>query len=72
MHKYIEKIQRMEQKPFIIKNFINTEEVKLFQKLYEDLPIEINNKRQKILKKKWSENFNLPLQKKFFKKMENV
>ena len=72
MHKYIEKIQRLEQKPFIVKNFINTEEVKLFQKLYEDLPIEINNKRQKILKKKWSENFNLPLQKKFFKKLENV
>ena len=27
------------------------------QELYRELPLEINNTRQKIIKKKWSENF---------------
>ena len=55
MHKFIEKIKKFEGKPFIVSNFLNKEEIKLFQKLYDELPIEIDNKRQKIIKKKWSE-----------------
>ena len=51
MHKFLEKIKKLETKPRVIKNFLNDEEVKLFKKLYEELPIEINNKRQKIVKK---------------------
>ena len=51
MHKFLEKIKKLETKPHVIKNFLNDEEVKLFKKLYEELPIEINNKRQKIVKK---------------------
>ena len=51
MHKFIEKIKRIESKPFIIKDFINKKEIENFQKLYEELPIEINNQRQKIIKK---------------------
>ena len=53
MHKFIEKIKKNESKPFIVSNFLNKDEIKLFQNLYEELPIEINNKRQKIIKKKW-------------------
>ena len=46
MHKFLEKIKNLEQKPFVIKNFISLDEVKLFQKLYNELPVEINNRRQ--------------------------
>ena len=46
MHKFLNEIKSNEQKPFVIKKFINEEEIKLFQKLYKELPVEINNKRQ--------------------------
>ena len=54
MHKFLEKIKKLETKPRVVKNFLNDEEVKLFKKLYKELPIEINNKRQRIVKKKWA------------------
>ena len=62
MHKFLEKIKKLETRPRVINNFLNKEEVKLFKKLYEELPIEINNKRQKIIKKKWAIEFNKELQ----------
>ena len=71
MHKFLEKIKSFENEPVIVKNFINSEEIRLFQKLYEELPIEINNKRQKILKKKWSINFYPTLQKIFINKLKS-
>ena len=54
MHKFLEKIKRLETRPCVINNFLNNEEVRLFKKLYEELPIEINNKRQKIINKIYS------------------
>ena len=48
MHEFLEKIKSLEQKPYVIKNFISLDEVKLFQKLYDELPVEINNKREKL------------------------
>ena len=70
MHKYLDEIKKNEQKPFVIKNFINNEEIKLFKKLFDDLPVEINNTRQKIIKKKWSTNFFPDLQKTFIQKLK--
>ena len=52
MHTSIEEIKKHETKPFVIKNFINEEEIEKFKKLYLELPVEINNQRQKIIKKK--------------------
>ena len=72
MHKFIDKIKRFESKPFIIENFLTKEEVGLFQKLYEELPIEVNNRRQKIIKKKWSDEYNKDLQNTYIKKLEGV
>ena len=72
MHKFIENIKKFESKPIIIKNFLNIEDIKLFQKLYEELPIEINNKRQKIIKKKWSTEFRKDLQKKYKIKLREI
>ena len=51
MHKFIEDIQKLESEPLVIKKFINRDEISKFQELYEKLPVEINNQRQKILKK---------------------
>ena len=72
MHKFIEKIKKIESKPFIIKDFINKKEIEKFQKLYEELPIEINNQRQKIIKKKWSNNFFPELQQLYKKKLKLI
>ena len=72
MHKFLEKIKKLETKPHVIKNFLNDEEVKLFKKLYEELPIEINNKRQKIVKKKWAIEFNKELQIKYIQKLKEI
>ena len=72
MHKLIDKIKKYESKPFIVSNFINKKELDLFKKLYNKLPVEINNKRQNIKKKKWSENFNLDLQIKYNEKLKSV
>ena len=51
MHKNLEDIKKLEKKPFVVKNFLSKSEIDLFQKLYKELPIEINNTRQKIIKK---------------------
>ena len=72
MHKFIEKIKKFETKPFIVNSFLNKEEIKLLQKLYYELPIEIDNKRQKIVKKKWSVDFNKELQVKYIQKLQEV
>ena len=72
MHKFIEKIKKFETKPFIVNNFFNKEEIELLQKLYYELPIEIDNKRQKIIKKKWPIDFNKELQIKYTQKLKEV
>ena len=72
MHQFIEEIKKFESKPFIVNNFLNEEEIRSFQKLYELLPVEINNKRQKIIKKKWSVEFNKKLQNKYTEKLKKI
>ena len=67
MHK---KIKNYESSPLVIKNFLKKEEIKTIQDLYKDLPVEINNKRQKINKKKWITSFYLNLQKKIIQKIK--
>ena len=68
----MKKLKNLRVNHFIVSNFLNKEEVKLFQKLYDELPIEINNKRQKIIKKKWSVEFNKELQKKYIQKLKEI
>ena len=72
MHKFIEEIKEFETKPFIVNNFFNKEEIELLQKLYYELPIEINNKRKKKKKKKWPIDFNKELQIKYTQKLKEV
>ena len=72
MHKFIEEIKEFETKPFIVNNFFNKEEIELLQKLYYELPIEIDKKRKKIIKKKWPIDFNKELQIKYTQKLKEV
>ena len=70
MHKNINEIKINESSPKVIKNFLNADEIQEFQELYNNLPVEINNKRQNILKKKWLKNFSPELQKKYLDKLK--
>ena len=72
MHTKIDEIRKNESKPLIVKNFLNKEEVQKFQKLYSDLPVEVDNKRQKIIKKKWSANFEKDLQISYKNKLKSI
>tara|TARA_B100001248_G_scaffold255581_1_gene235500 strand:+ start:6250 stop:6948 length:699 start_codon:yes stop_codon:yes gene_type:complete len=72
LHQFINTIKKFESKPLVISDFIDKEEIKLFRKLYDELPVEINNKRQKILKKKWSIDFNKELQNKYNEKLKKI
>ena len=72
MHKFIEKIKKFEEKPKVIKNFFNDNQIESLIDLYKSLPIEINNQRQKIVKKKWSKKFNPELQKIYTDKLTSV
>ena len=72
MHKFIEKIKKLEQKPFVKENFFNTKEIDRLIKLYLSLPIEIDNKRQKIIKKKWTIDFSPDLQNIYKKKLNTL
>ena len=51
MHKQIIKIKKYEGNCFIIKNFLTIAQIKKIQIFYKNLPVEIDNKRQKIVKK---------------------
>ena len=72
MHRFIEKIKKFESKPFVVSNFLNKDEIKSFQNLYEELPVEINNERQKIIKKKWDVQFHKELQNNYIKKLKEI
>ena len=53
MHKQIIKIKKYEGNCFVIKNFLTNAQVAKIKIFYKNLPVEIYNKRQKIVKKKW-------------------
>ena len=72
MHTKIDEIKKNEIKPIIVKNFLDKAEILKFQKLYSDLPVEVDNKRQKIVKKKWSINFEKELQINYKNKLKSI
>ena len=62
MHNELQKIKSFESSPKVIKNFINIKEVKQFLELYEELPIAVNNLKQKVIKKRWLDGFGKELE----------
>ena len=51
MHINLEKIKNLESPPEVIKNFISPDEINQFLELYNELPIAVNNLKQKVIKK---------------------
>ena len=70
MHHKIKQITKIESSPLIIKKILTRAQIKKIQHLYKILPIEINNKRQKIIKKKWISSFCVDIQKILIKKIK--
>ena len=52
LHNKINVIKKYESSSFVIKKSLNNNQIKKLIYLNKILPIEINNKRQKIIKKK--------------------
>jgi hypothetical protein len=72
MHENLDKIKSLESPPKIIKNFLNSDEVNEFLKLYDELPITVNNLKQKVVKKRWVEGFGKELENLFKKKLNSI
>ena len=70
LHKKINVIKKYESSSFVIKKSLNNNQIKKLRNLYKILPIEINNKRQKIVKKKWSTKYCKSLQNIILKKIK--
>tara|TARA_B110000967_G_scaffold206629_1_gene253810 strand:+ start:82 stop:798 length:717 start_codon:yes stop_codon:yes gene_type:complete len=72
MHSNLKKIKSYESPPKVIKNFIYPEEVNQFLKLYEELPITVNNLKQKVVKKRWLNGFGKELEELFKKRLKSI
>ena len=70
LHNKINVIKKYESSSFVIKKSLNNNQIKKLINLYKVLPIEINNKRQKIIKKKWSTKYYKNLQNIILKKIK--
>jgi len=65
-----QKIKKNEGKPLVIKKILTKIQIKKVLNIYNNLPIEINNKRQKIKKKKWISSYEPNLQAIIIKKIK--
>ena len=62
MHENLNKIKSLESPVRVIKNFLNSDEIEKFLKLYSELPITINNLKQKVIKKRWVSGLGMELE----------
>ncbi len=62
MHENLNKIKSLESPPKVIKNFLDSFEIEKFLKLYSELPVTVNNLKQKVIKKRWISGFNEKLE----------
>ena len=71
MHVKLDEIKKLESKPKVLKNFINKNEINKFLKLYEELPIAVNNIKQKVVKKRWTDGYGKELELLFKKRLKS-
>ena len=69
--KNIEKIQKFESLPKIIKLF-SEQEIKNILELHNSLPVTVHNKKQNIIKKRWIQNYNKSLDKMYTSKLKEA
>ena len=72
MHNELDRIKSLESSPRVIKNFINAEEANQFLRLYEELPIAVNNLKQKVIKKRWLDGFGKKLEILFKSRLQSL
>ena len=72
MHINFEKIKNLESPPEVIKNFISPDEINQFLELYNELPIAVNNLKQKVIKKRWLDGFGKKLEILFKSKLKSI
>ena len=72
MHNELDRIKSLESSPRVIKNFINAEEANQFLRLYEKLPIAVNNLKQKVIKKRWLDGFGKKLEILFKSRLQSL
>jgi len=72
MHNNLNKIKNLESSPRVIKNFINSEEITQFLKLYKELPVTVDNLKQRVIKKRWLDGFGKELEKLFKSRLESI
>ena len=72
MHNNLEKIKSFESPPRIIRDFIDTKEISQFLRLYKELPVTVNNLKQKVIKKRWLDGFGKELEILFKKRLESI
>jgi len=72
MHSDLKKIKNLESSPRVIKNFINTKEIDQFLRLYEKLPVAVNNLKQKVIKKRWLDGSGKELEILFKSRLKSI
>ena len=70
--KFIKEIKSKESPPKLIKKFFDENEIKELIDLYNKLPVTVHNKKQNVIKKRWTENFNNEIEKKFLDKLKDA
>ena len=69
--KNIDEIKKLESKPKIVKIFTD-KEINSILELYNLLPTTVYNKKQNIIKKRWLQNYNKPLDELYISKIGEV
>ena len=69
--KNIDEIKKLESKPKIVKIFTD-KEINSILELYNLLPTTVYNKKQNIIKKRWLQNYNKPLDELYISKNGEV
>lgn len=72
MFKNIEEIKKKESNVKVVKNIFDKNEINQLLKIYDELPVEVFNKRQNIIKKKWSEKKEKFFQKVYLEKIKEI
>ena len=70
-HKYLDKIKSLEGPPKKV-NIFSGKEIEMIRELYELLPERTYNKKQKVRKKAWEQNYNKELDKIYYSKLKEV
>ena len=67
----LEKIKSLESPPKVV-NIFSEKEIEMIKELYNALPETVYNKKQRVRKKSWVQNFNKELDKIYFSKLQDV